>query len=224
MTLAEIASTIKNHVVDGLNGISSVSFSTAQLQEEVILTTSAVIVKLVAQGLLDLNKLTQRIDGIRIECKDLSANCQVESELGAPHFLIPNVNRVVREPITFLGTLDGELSFKVYYDKDYRYHKYRLATARQPFAWVSTTPDADGMHDVFLFNLGKYNELKFISIEAMFDNPNNILKTPYYEQFSSSEFYAPGYIQQEVIDTITQKYVSYYRQLHLSQKPNTQQN
>jgi hypothetical protein len=43
--------------------------------DEILLTTSAVIVKLTTQGLLDITKLTQRIDGIKIECKDLSANC-----------------------------------------------------------------------------------------------------------------------------------------------------
>lgn len=223
MTLLEMASAIKNHVTDGLNGVSSTSFSIEQLQDEIILTTSAVIVKLTSQGLLDINKLTQRIDGIRIECKDLSANCSVESAIRAPHFLIPNVNRASNEPIQFLGTIDGELSFKVYYDRDYRYHKYRLATSKRPFAWISTTPDSDGMHDVFLFNMGKYNELKFISIDALFDNPYDLLKTPYYDQFTASEFYAPSYVQKEVIDSLTQQYVNYYRQLHLNQKPNTQQ-
>lgn len=223
MTLAEMASAIRNHVVDGLNGVSSTSFSAVQLQDEIIQTTAAVIIKLTAQGLLDINKLTQRIDGIRIECRDLSANCQVASETGAPHFLIPNVNRAAKEPIQYLGTLDGNLSFKVYYDRDYRFHKYRLATSRRPFAWVSTTPDADGMHDVFLFNLGKYNELKFISIDALFDNPYDLLNTPYYSQFESAEFYAPSYVQKEVIDTLSQQYVNYYRQLHLNPKPNTQQ-
>jgi hypothetical protein len=71
-----------------------------QLQDEILLTTSAVIVKLSAQGLLDINKLTQRIDGIRIECKDLSANCSVESSIGAPHFN-PNINRAIADPIQF---------------------------------------------------------------------------------------------------------------------------
>lgn len=223
MTLAEMASAVRNHVVDGLNGVSATSFSIEQLQDEIIQTTAAVIIKLTTQGLLDINKLTQRIDGIRIECKDLSANCSVTSAIEAPHFLIPNVNRASQEPIQFLGTIDGDLSFKIYYDRDYRYHKYRLATSRKPFAWVSTTPDADGMHDVFLFNMGRYNELKFISMDALFDNPYDLLKTPYFDQFTSAEFYAPSYVQKEVIDTLTQQYVNYYRQLHMSPKPNTQQ-
>jgi hypothetical protein len=58
--------------------------SLEQLQDEILLTT-AVIVKLSAQ-VVDINKLTQRIDGIRIECKDLSANCSVESSIGARIF------------------------------------------------------------------------------------------------------------------------------------------
>jgi hypothetical protein len=67
-----------------------------------------------------------------------------------PHFLIPNINRAIADPIQFLGTMDGELSFKVYFDRDYRYHKYRLATSRMPFAWVSLTLMACTM---FSFNM-----------------------------------------------------------------------
>jgi hypothetical protein len=70
MTL-EMASAVKNHVTDGLNGTSSTSFRA--LQDEINLTTSAIIVKLSAQG-YDINK-TQRIDGIRIECKDCLQLC-----------------------------------------------------------------------------------------------------------------------------------------------------
>jgi hypothetical protein len=110
--------------------------------------------------------------------------------------------------------------FKVYFDRDYRYHKYRLATSRMPFAWVSSTPNSDGMHDVFLFNK-KYNALQFISMDALFDNPYDLLNTEYYDQFASAEFYAPSYVQMEVIDTLT--HVNYYRQMHMNPKPNTQQ-
>jgi hypothetical protein len=81
------------------------------------------------------------------ECKDLSANCSVESSIGAPHFLIPNINRAIADPIQFLGTMERAV-FKVYFDRDYRYHKYRLAS-RMPFAWVSSNSNSDGMHDVF---------------------------------------------------------------------------
>jgi hypothetical protein len=83
--------------------------------------------------------------------------------------------------------MDGELSFKVYFDRDYRYHKYRLATSRMPFAWVSSTPNSDGMHDVFFLIWEK--KLQFISMDALFDN-HDLLNTEYYDQFASAEFYA----------------------------------
>jgi hypothetical protein len=223
MTLKQLASAIRNHVVDGLDGISATSFSTEQLEDEVLLAASSSIAKLTMQGLIDIGKLTQRIDGIPIVPKDLSTNCQVESEQCAPHFEIPNVNRAAENPIMFLGSFDSRLVLKVYYDRDYRYHKYRLATSNRPFAWVSTSANTNGLYDVFLFNMSKYNNIKFLSMDILLDNPYDLLGTDYFEQFASSEFYAPLYIQEEIIDRLTQKYVNYYRQLHMQQAPNTQQ-
>lgn len=223
MTLSEMASAIRNHVVDGLNGASATAFSKAQLRDEIIQTTSTVIMEYSAQGVLDASKLSQKIDGIRVECKDVSANCAVKAEKSAPHFTIPNLNRGVANPILFMGSPDGELSFKVYMDREYRYHKHRLSTKSKPFAWVSSVANAAGLFDVFLFNTGKYNALQFISIDAIFDNPYDILKTDYYEQFSGTEYYAPTVVQARVIDLLTQKYVNYYRQLNTPIKPNTQQ-
>jgi hypothetical protein len=62
--------------------------------------------------------------------------------------------------------------------------------------------NSDGMHDVFLLIWG-YNALQFISMDALFDNPYDLLNTEYYDQFASAEFYA-SYVQMEVIDTLTQ--------------------
>jgi hypothetical protein len=82
-----------------------------------------------------------------------------------------------------------ELSFKVYFDRDYRYHKYRLATSRMPFAWVSSTLTLMAC-TMFSFLIWKYNALQFISMDALFDNPYDLLNTEYYDQFASAEFYA----------------------------------
>jgi hypothetical protein len=49
-------------------------------------------------------------------------------------------------------------------------------------AWVSSHSNSDGMHDVFSFNMGKYNALQFISMDA--DNPYDLLNTEYYDQFA----------------------------------------
>jgi hypothetical protein len=43
--------------------------------------------------------------------------------------------------------MDGELSLSLL-DRDYRYHKYRLATKNACMGELY--PNSDGMHDVFL--------------------------------------------------------------------------
>ena len=223
MTLKQLSSAVHSNVVSGINGMDSLTFSIEQLQDEIILTSSAVVVKMVAQGLISAERLHQRIDGIRIACADLSANCDVPSNIAVPHFEIPNINRIAENPISYLGSVDAGLVFKVYFDHDWRFHKYRLATANKPFAWVSSTANGNGFYDVFLFNMGKYNNLKFITIEMLLDNPYDLLKSDYFEQFNASEFYAPLAVQQEVIDILTKKYLSYFRQLYKAQTPNIQQ-
>lgn len=223
MTLRQMANTVRNHVVDGLNGQGSISFSIEQLQDEIITTTSKLIMQYTAQGIITAEQLSQRIDGIRVECKDISATCAVASYVNAPHFTVPDINRGIINPVTFLGTMDSKMVFKVYYDRDFRFHEYRLATAHLPFAWISSSPNIEGLYDVYLFNLGKYNNLQYISIDAVFDNPYDILNTEFHEQFSVSEFYAPLILQKEVVDTLTREYVEYYRKLHMQKPANTQQ-
>lgn len=222
MTLKQMASAIRNNVVSGLNGMSSTIFSLEQLEDEIVLTASAVVVKLINEGILDAERLYQRIDGIKLECTDVSLNCDVPTDTCAPHFTIPNINRAVAEPILYLGSLDGDISFKIYYGREYRFHKYRLSTNKRPFAWISTQANSNGLYDVFLFNLGKYNNLKYVSIDVLLDDPYEILKTDYYDQFASSEFYAPKFVQADIINTLSQKYISFYRQLYQKQPPNTQ--
>lgn len=223
MTLKQIATSVRNNVVDGLKGVDVTSFSIEQLEDEILLATPALLVQFASNGLINMAAINQRIDGVEIECKDLSSNCAVDSETCAPHFEIPTLNLSAATPITYLGTMDGAFTFKVYTDRDYRFHKYRLATAKSPYAWVSTTSNADGFFDVYLFNMGKYENLKFISITALFDNPYDLLSTDYYAQFSSSEYYAPYIIQSALIDSMTQKYIKYYRQLQQAPRPNTQE-
>jgi len=223
MTLKQMASAIRSHVLNGVNGADSLPFSIEQLEDEILLSASSIIIQMMTKGGIRPEILVQRIDGIKLECTDISKNCDVPTDSCAPHFLIPDINRAVANPITFLGSIDSKISFKVYYDRDWRFHKYRLATSKAPFAWISTSSNESGMYDVYLFNLGKYSNLKFISLDILLDNPYDLLKTDYFEQFSAAEFYAPMFIQNEIINQLSQKYINYYRQLHMTQKPNTQQ-
>lgn len=223
MTLTQMATAVRNHVVDGLKGVSYTAFSMEQLKDEILLTAQTVLLEFSKQGIIDIEKYSQRIDGIKLSCDDISAGCNVESDLCAPHFEIPALNQTAARPLKYIGTLDAKMVFKVYFDRDYRFHKYRLTTADRPFAWVSTAPNKRGLYDVFLFNMNKYSDLKFISIDAIFDNPYQLLNTEYFKQFSNMDFYAPGIVQDAVITKLTEKYIKYYRQLEKVYKPNTQE-
>ena len=223
MTLKQMATAVRNHVVDGLKGVSYTAFSIEQLEAEILLISQSIMFEFATKGLIDVSKYSQRIDGIKLTCEDLSNNCLVETDTCAPHFEIPSVNLMIANPISYLGTVDTAMTFKVYFDRDYRFHKYRLATSSAPFAWVSTTENERGFHDVYLFNMNKYSNLKYITIEALFDNPYKLLGTSYFAQFSASDFYAPAMVQNEIIDRMTKKYVQYYRQFEKTLKPNTQE-
>ena len=223
MTLKQLATAVRNNVVSGLKGIDFTGFSTEQLEDEILINTPALMLEYAANGLLNLDRVSQRIDGIEISCKDLSANCNVPVDDCAPHFEIPALNIAAMTPLSYLGTANGDFTFKVYLDRQYRFHKYRMATSKMPFAWVSTTSNQNGMFDVYLFNLGRYENLKFVSVEALFDDPYSLLGTEYYTQFSNAEFYAPAIVQGALVSKLSMEYIKYYRQMEARPKTNTQE-
>jgi len=225
MTLKQIASLIRNNIVNGLKGVNNEQFSVEQLMHEVMLETNSVITRLVKEGVLLPENISQRIDGIELICDDTSTNCTIESQVVVPHIKIPKLSQFanISETLSYVGPMDNSVNFKVYTNTDYVYHKYRLATANRPYVWINTSDDKDGYYDMYFFNLGKYNNLKFVSVAARFENPVKLLDTIYADKFSSSEFYAPDIVLNEVINSITQKWFKYYRELATPARPNTQE-
>lgn len=225
MTLRQLASAIRNHVVDGIKGVTNEAFSMEQLMLEVLIESKSLIALRIREGVIDARSINQRIDGIEINCQDTSGNCEIESQITAPHITIPKllVSVSIQDSIEYLGPMDNSKNFKVYTDIDYQYNKYKLTGKSRPYAWINTSGVKEGMYDVYFFNMGKYDNLKFVSIVALFENPETLLNTEYSDQFTDAEFYAPSMIQKEVIDSITQKYVNYYRQLNRQIEPNTQE-
>jgi len=224
MTLKEMASSVRNHVVDGLDGVAETSFSIEQLRNEILLTAPGVISTLAAQGLLKADKLSQRIDGIKLECEDISNNPNVPTGECKPHFELPRVNLTVVNPITYIGTVDHTVRFKVYYDMSHRYHMHRTAGKSTPYAVVNSSANGNGLFDVYLYNLGRYSKIRYVSVIGLFENPYDFMDTEYFEQIEGAEFYAPLMVQNEIINALSQRYINYYRQLHQIPKINTQQN
>jgi hypothetical protein len=225
MTLRQIASLIRNNLMNGLKGVANEAFSIEQLMHEIMLETNAIITTRIAEKTLLPSNVSQRIDGIELKCDDTSGNCTIDSQVSAAHVKIPKIAQflTVEEALLFVGPLDNSTNFKVYSNTDFIYHKHNFVTANRPFVWLSTSSDPDGYYDLYFFNLGKYNNLKYVSVVARFENPVKLLDTIYADNFSSTEFYAPEMVLNEVIQNITNKWFTYYRERATASLPNTQE-
>jgi len=226
MTLNEITSAIRNRVADGLSGnISNQAFSLEQLEEEVDLQRSEFINKYAASGnKLNANYLYQSIDGIHVTCQSLSQNapCGFSSGDGVPAIKLPAIAATFDDSaIEYIGLMNKQEDFIVYHDTDsMQNHKYRIRTAHLPFVWVDTTPDANGYMTAFLMNAGKYFNLKYMSVRAIFEHPSRLGTNA--ADYADKEYPAPGHMQNQIIDALTEKYVRYFRQLNIPSLPNTQ--
>lgn len=226
MTLNEITAAIRNRVSDGLSGnISNQAYSIKQLEEEVDIERAAYIQSYADSGRkINPKYMYQSIDGLHVKCMDLSNNapCGFTSGEGVPAVKIPAVASTFDDSaIEYIGLMNKQEKFIVYYDTDsMENHKYRLRTKKRPFVWVDTAPDSSGMMTAYLMNAGKYFNLKYMSVRAIFEHPTQVgVDSP---GFGDKEYPAPGHVQKHIIDTLTAKYVEYFRKMNIPPLPNTQ--
>ena len=225
MTLNEITSSIRNRVADGLSGnISNQAFSLQQLEEEVDLQRSEFINKYVSSGIkLNPNYLYQTLDYLKVNCVDLATNlpCGISSNSSVPAVKVPSIAATFDDSaIEYFGLMNKQEKFIVYFDTDSMInHKYRIKTKDRPFIWVDTTTDPNGYMTAYLLNGTKYFNLKYMSIRAIFEHPSRVNSDP---DFNDKEYPAPGHMQNQIIDALTEKYVRYFRQLNIPPLSNTQ--
>jgi hypothetical protein len=224
MTHNELASTIRNRVADGLSGnIADQAFSVEQLEAEIDLTNADLIYKYAQAQKVDPKYLMQKVDMIPIVCKNLSEDCVIkEPGANVPSITIPKLMPMFQDKsIEYLGLNNMQEDFAVYYHpEDIENHKVRIRTAHRPFAWVDLTSNAQGENTIWFFNFGSYNPLKWVKIRAIFAHPTRINTLD--ASVMDREYPSPLHIQNAIIDTITEKYVRYFRQLNTPNIPNTQ--
>ena len=225
MTLNQITSAIRNRVADGLSGnISSQAFSILQLEDEVDLTRMSLLFDLSTQG-IKLNKkfLYQTKDGLALECMDISqSGCGIAAGEEVRGVKIPAIiSTIGDDAVEYFGTMDKRNNFITYFDLDSaNNHKRRILTKNKPFIWVDTEVDENGHMTAYLLNMNKYDGLRYLSIRGIFSYPNTLKGS--IEDFEDREYPAPGHLQNKIIDTLTEKYVRYFRQLNIPPQPNTQ--
>ena len=225
MTLDELASTIDNNVSDALSGaILNRAISQQQIEGDIDLLREKLAYDQIKTGKIDIKYFMQSLNTQPLICRDFVRDCgAVKSGEGVPSILIPKLMATQdNSQIEYIGLSDKSKRFITYYDiDDISNHKFRLKTAHSPFVWIDLTADEDNMICVYFFNLGPYATLKRVDIRAAFARPS--LLKPLDPSLSETEYAAPGYIQSIILDTLTNRYIEYYRKLNIPNQPNNQQ-
>lgn len=213
MIIEKLASAIRNDIVSGLRGYHSAqSLSMDQLEDDIIDTRLQIINEYKQKGLLPVQDLSNSINCINTDCKNIeSCNCST-SIVGTPtiHFEIPQFIE-----LTYIESIDKQIQF-VYYTNPMllNAHKYRKRGKEKPYIYINTTPNENGMYDCFVFNAPL---LKQVSVTGVFKDPRQL------------EIYGCCYeddnmncINQEIKNRLVKQKISYYKQAASPVKPNTQ--
>ena len=220
MTIKQIASAVLNHIYDGLKGaVANIAVSVEQLEDEVVAERNTIAKEYLLKGLMNLQELYLAINCVEVDCESMSKCCDVPYGQKALHFEMPPILFLNGIPtIKFIGSVDRSVSYKVYTDASYKYHKHKKRGAEKPYVYVDTAINSNGMMDCYIFNVPL---VKMVSVVALFADPRQLL------EFScccaDEETYTDcGILSNDIIHRLTQKYMMWYRQAVLPSLPNTQ--
>lgn len=215
MKLNEISSVIINDLWAGTTTPLSTRslISQEQIEDEIIAERELITKEWLLRGALSPWDLAYSINCIEVSCDDMN-KCPCKSIPGkiTQHFEIPQLLQGIGgSSLLFVGSTDKMVSYNIYYDINaLGYQKYRKKGIRatgneEPYVYVDRSINANGMHDVWLFNAPL---IKYVSVVGIFREPRQL------EQFTccdTEEFLEMGSISSEIIRRILAKKVSLYR-------------
>lgn len=221
MELNRLTSAIWNDIEAGLSGMNAnPNLSLEQLEDEVIETRETVIKEWYLKDVLKPHDLMLAINCIEVDCKDPAQCCEVGVGSGKSemHFEIPQLlNDMGSDAIEWIGTIDKEQRFDVYYTTDaIKYRQYKKRGANKPFVYIQKTPNKNGMYDGWIFNAPF---IKRLSIIAAFRDPRQL------ENFNccdSNNYLELGSVSNEIKKRLTEQKLRYYRGPNAQVLPNTQ--
>jgi hypothetical protein len=223
--------------------VSNLSISEDQVFDEIDLQRADLIHKYDGTKKLDTAFLEQTVCDIEVICRPCAKACRILPETffpktGAdtistglssfgssggkislepeiPSLKIPKLlSGFDRKSLSYVGLSNKREDFIVYFDMNsIGIHKRRMRTKHAPFAWVDTNTCSENMMTIYLFNLGKYNSIKFLTVRGMFEHPAYLHSLD--PKLRDREYPAPGHLKNMIIDALTEKYVRYYRQANV---------
>lgn len=216
-----MASAVHNNILGGLSGFHENYSLNKQLIEDTIISERLQIIKeYILKGIPLEKELYISINCVPIDCdtslERCMCNAKSDCDTYVPHFEIPQLFEIGDSTIQYIGSTDRQLPFAQYSSmQSIKYKKYKKRNKNKPYVWIDRTPNKNGMYDGFIFNAPLLQE---ISITAIFKDPRQLKK--YKCCVDDDQMSA---LDAEIVDRVTKKLITYYRQLHMPPHPNTQQ-
>ena len=219
MIVNELASAIYNDVVAGLVGIvANPTMSMEQLEQDVVDERLAIIKEYSLKNLIPKKDLLISINCIDVDCKDMDKCCSEDKRHDKPiaHFEIPQlVNDFGDDALSFVGSTNKEISFKVYTTRAYKFHNSKLRGASKPYVFIDTTPNDDNNYDGYIFNAPL---LKRLTVIGIFKDLRQIEEISCCQQ----DIHNMSFLDSEIKMRVTKKKLMYYRQNYAPPQPNNQ--
>lgn len=215
MTINAISSAIYNDIMSGLVNITSdPNISLEQLEDEVVEERQSVIKEWWYKNIISPKDLLLAINCIPVDCADPAKCCKFHLAKPTHHFEIPQLmNDLGDDAIEFVGSVDREIQFKFYTSTSYQYHKYKRNKSNEPYVYIETTPNENGMYDGWIYNAPF---VKYISVIGIFKDPRQL---DHFDCCRTYEYLDIGPISSEVKKRLTQRKFYYYRQAYLGPRP-----
>ena len=209
MTIEQLTYAILNDVLSGLVGLhENITISEDQLQDEIVALRENIIMEWWRRGILHRNDLLTAINCVEVDCKD-STKCCTKVGKSELHFEIPQlVSGIGGDSIAWIGSADRKQQYKVYFSPtQVKYHKYKKRNVNQPYVYIETTPNENGMYDGWIYNLPY---VKTISVIGIFRDPRQLEKIGCNGECDGSGDF--GSISSEIKSRLTKEKLYYYRQ------------
>lgn len=213
----KLVSAIQNNIVTGLNGaVANMSFSLEQIEDAVINERLLLIREYSVKNMIPKQDLSMSIDCIPVDCDDVTGCCDVITD-NIQHIELPQIiSDFGNDSILYLGSVDRQNQFTVYFGNTYKNHKYKRRGFNKPYVWIKTTPNKNNLFDAYIFNAPS---LKRVSVTALFKDPRDLRS---YACCNTEEIHNMSFLDKQIEQRVTEHFVRYYRQLAMAQSPNNQ--
>lgn len=219
MTLTQIASAIYNNVMSGLRSTTNIAFSIEQLEQEVVNTTPSLILQLSGKMKFNPEEFAQTTNVLQLDTETLPARAFNNQYIAVAHTRLPRISPTFgNRSVIYAGPADMSLNMTKYFDDSYTIHDYSFVTSQRPYVFFDMSVTKDGEIDAYFFNIGT---LEKVIVKAVFEDPLAIYGGSLLAA-ELVEYPAPNSLVEMIIDTLTNKYIEYYRKLNQGYQPNTQ--